>query len=141
MPKLAGRVADVTRTDAVIDYLPSRLPWAGLDARFAGPFAVRETGFLEVSTPGRYKLSLRSRGGAKLWLDGNLLVNDGGIHRLRERTRSVTLTAGPHTLRVEYFANKGIAGLIMLWSGPGIARGRPGQSSPPRDLSHSAVIF
>ena len=132
MPKLAGRVADVTRTDAVIDYLPSRLPWAGLDARFAGPFAVRETGFLEVSTPGRYKLSLRSRGGAKLWLDGNLLVNDGGIHRLRERTRSVTLTAGPHTLRVESFANTGVAGLILSWSGPGITK----QVVPANHLFH-----
>src|SRR5262249_34023945 len=68
MPNLAGRVADVTRTDAVIDDLPTRRPWAGLDGRFADTFAERETGFLEVSIPGRYRLSLRSKDGAKLWL-------------------------------------------------------------------------
>ena len=65
MPNLAGRVADVTRTDAVIDYRPTRQPWAGLDARFANTFAARETGLLKVSTPGRYRLSLRSKDGAE----------------------------------------------------------------------------
>ena len=132
MPNLAGRVADVTRTDAVIDYLPTRLPWAGLDARFADTFAVRETGFLEVSTPGRYRLSLRSKDGAKLWLDGVLLVNNGGIHPLRERIKAVTLTAGLHTLRVESFANTGVAGLILSWSGPRIAK----QVVPANHLFH-----
>ena len=71
MPNLAGRVADVTRTDAVIDYRPTRRPWAGLDARFADTFAARETGLLEIYRPGRYKLSLRSKDGARLWLDGD----------------------------------------------------------------------
>ena len=132
MPNLAGRVADVTRTDAVINYLPTKLPWVGLDARFADTFAARETGFLEVSIPGRYKLSLRSKDGAKLWLDGALLVNNGGIHPLRERIKAVTLTAGLHTLRVESFANTGVAGLILSWSGPRIAK----QVVPANHLFH-----
>ena len=118
MPNLTGRVADVTRTDAVIDYLPTKLPWAGLDARFANNFAVRETGFLEVSTPGRYKISLRSKDGAKLWLDGKLLVNNGGIHPVRQRTKAVTLTAGLHALRVDSFANTGVAALDPLMVRP-----------------------
>ena len=135
MPDLAGRVADVTRTDAVIDYLPTRLPWAGLDARFADTFAVRETGFLEVSTPGRYRLSLRSKDGAKLWLDGAVLVNNGGIHPVRQRIKAVTLTAGLHTLRVEFFANTGPAALILSWSGPGIAK----QVVPATHLVHATA--
>ena len=135
MPNLVGRVADVTRTDAVINYRPTKLPWAGLDSGFANTFAVRETGFLEVSTPGRYKLSLRSKDGAKLWLDGALLVNNGGIHPLRERTRAVTLKAGLHTLRVESFANTGVAGLILSWSGPGIAK----QVVPANHLFHATA--
>jgi hypothetical protein len=122
MPNLVGRRADVTRTDAVIDYRPTRRPWAGLDGRFAHTIAARETGFLEVSTPGRYKLSLRSKDGAKLWLDGALLVNNGGIHPVRARVKAVTLTAGLHTLQVGFFANTGVAALILSWSGPAIAR-------------------
>jgi hypothetical protein len=66
MPNLAGRLADVTRTDAVIDYRPTRRRWAGPDARFADTFAARETGFLRVTTPGRYKLTFRSKDGAKV---------------------------------------------------------------------------
>ena len=96
---------------------------------------MQETGFLEVSTPGRYKLSLRSKDGAKLWLDGALLVNNGGIHPLRGRTKAVTLTAGLHTLRVESFANTGIAGLILSWSGPGIAK----QVVPADHLFHETT--
>jgi hypothetical protein len=133
MPNLAGRVADVTRTDAVINYPPTRQPWAGLDARFAYTFAVRETGFLEVSTPGRYRLSLRSKDGAKLWLDGALVVNNGGIHPLRRVTRAVTLKPGAHALRVEFFANTGVAGLVLSWSGPGIMR----QIVPANHLFHA----
>ena len=121
MPNLAGRPADVTRTDAVLDYRSTRRPWPGLGARFADTFAARETGFLNVSTPGRYKLTVRSKDGAKVWLDGALLVNNGGIHPVRARAKAITLTAGLHTLRVESFANTGVAGLILSWSGPGIA--------------------
>ena len=137
MPNLVGRTADVARTDAAINYVPTTLPWAGLDARFADTFAVRETGFLEVSTPGRYKLSLRSKDGARLWIDGVLRVNNGGIHPLRERTNTVTLTAGLHTLRVEFFANTGVAGLILSWSGPGIAK----QVVPANQLFHATAVF
>jgi glucose/arabinose dehydrogenase len=133
MPNLAGRVADLTRTDAVIDYRPAKLPWPGLDTRFAHTFAVRETGFLDVSTPGRYRLSLFSKDGSRLWLDGALVVNNGGIHGLQRRVRTVTLAAGLHPLRVEFFANTGISGLILSWSGPGISR----QAIPAIQFSHA----
>jgi glucose/arabinose dehydrogenase len=133
MPSFDGRVADVTRTDGVIRYLPTKHRWAGLDARFANAFAVRETGFLGVSTPGRYKLSLRSKDGAKLWLDGKLLVNNGGIHAVRRRSEIITLTAGLHTLRVDFFANPGVTALVLSWSGPGIAQ----QVVPANVLFHA----
>jgi hypothetical protein len=135
MPSLAGRVADVTRTDAVINYPPTRRSWAGLDTRFADTFAVRETGFLVVSNPGRYRLFLRSKDGANLWLDGVLLINNGGIHPLRERTRAVTLTAGLHTLQVESFANTGVAGLTLSWSRPRTAK----RVIPADHLVHATV--
>ena len=91
MPNLAGRLADVTRTDAVLDYRPIRRPWAGLGAPFADTLAARETGFLNVSTPGRYKVPLCSEDGAKVWLDGAPLVKNGGIHPIRARIKAVTL--------------------------------------------------
>ncbi len=134
-PNLARRVPALTRTDAVIDYVPTKLPWAGLDARFARNFVVQETGFLAVPTAGRYKLSLLSKDGAKLWLDGALRINNGGIHSLRARAKTVTLTAGLHALRVEFFANTGVAALILSWSGPGIAK----QVIPASQLFHATA--
>jgi glucose/arabinose dehydrogenase len=133
IPNLAGRVADVTRTDASIDYLPSRRPWPGLDARFAATFAVRETGLLQVSTPGVYKLFLSSKDGSALWLDGNLLINNGGLHSIRERTRTIFLAAGTHSLLVASFANTGGAALVLSWSGPGFAK----QVVPATHLFHA----
>ena len=122
LPNLGGRVADVTRTDALIDYRPTGSPWPGLDGRFANTFASRQTGYLEVDTAGRYTLDLRSSDGSKLWLDGKLLINNDGLHPMRQRSRTVALFAGLHSLRVDYFENTGKAGLIVSWAGPGIAK-------------------
>ena len=141
MPNLAGRVADVTRTDAVIDYLPTKRPWAGLDARFANTFAARETGFLEVSTPGRYKLSLRSKDGAKLWLDGALLVNNGGIHPLRRADQGRHPDGGPayapgRVLR-QHRGRRADPVVVGAWDREA---GRPGQSSLPCDRGGPGII-
>ena len=133
MPALAGRAADVTRTDPVIDDLPTRHAWPGLDARFARNFAARETGLLEISTPGRYRFTLRSKDGSRLWVDGKPLVNNGGIHAMRGRSRFITLTAGLHAIQVESFAASRGAGLILSWSGPGIPR----QVVPADHLFHA----
>ena len=119
LPNLGGRVAEVTRTDALIDYRPTRNPWPGLDGRFADTFASRHTGYMEVDTAGRYTLYLSSSDGSKLWLDGKLLINNDGLHPMRQRSRTVALSAGLHSLRVDYFENTGKAGLIVSWAGPG----------------------
>ena len=86
----------MTRTDALIDYRPTRSPWAGLDGRFADTFASRHTGYLEVDTAGRYTLDLSSSDGSKLWLDGKPLINNDGLHPMRQRSRTVVLSAGLH---------------------------------------------
>jgi glucose/arabinose dehydrogenase len=135
MPRLAGRGADVARTDPVIDYHRTRRPWPGLPARFAGAFAVRETGFLEISVPGRYRFTVRSEDGSRLWVDGALLVNNGGIHPMRGRAGSATLTAGLHPLQLDSFADAGMAGLILSWSGPGIGE----QVVPADHLFHATA--
>jgi hypothetical protein len=133
MPRLTGR-ADVTRTDPVIDYLPTGHSWPGLDARFDRNFAARETGLVEISTPGRYKFTLRSEDGSRLWVDGKPLVNNAGVHPMRGRARSLTLTAGLHTIQVESFAGAPGAGLILSWSGPGISE----QVVPADHLFHAS---
>jgi glucose/arabinose dehydrogenase len=133
MPNLAGRTPDVTRIDAMVDYPTTRQPWAGLDGRFVRRFAVRESGLIEIPTPGSYKLALFSKDGARLWIDGVLVINNGGIHPPRQRSRRVALRSGLHAIRIDFFANAGPAGLVLSWSGPGV----PTQIVPAGDLFHA----
>lgn len=119
LPNLTNLVPDVTRVDLAVHYPATRGAWAGLDSRFIDTFAVRESGFLQVTKNGRYTLSLLSKDGAKLWIDGVLVINNGGIHAPQKRARTIKLAAGFHSIRVEAFANTGVAALNLTWSGPG----------------------
>jgi PA14 domain len=132
LPDLSGRSADVTRTDAAVAYASTGSAWAGLDARFADTFAARHTGYLRVPAAGTYTLYVSSDDGSRVWLDGAPLIDNGGLHPMRERSATVALAAGDHPPRVEFFENNGTAGLNLSWSGPGIAK----QAVPPAALAH-----
>jgi C1A family cysteine protease len=122
MPSLTGRTADVSRIDAVINYPSTSKAWTGLDSRFVTTFSSRFTGYLKVTTAGSYKLYINSDDGSDLWLDGKLLVNNDGNHAMTEKSATVTLSAGYHTIVVQQYQNTGSAGLIASWSGPSISK-------------------
>ena len=67
-------------------------------------FSVRWEGFLVIprSEGGPYTLSLRSDDASWLYLDGELLVDNGGIHTAALRSGLADLTPGPHELRIDY---------------------------------------
>lgn len=122
IPDLAGRTADVTRTDAQIAYASVSTAWSGLPTTMADTFATRHSGWLKVDTAGSYTLFVSSDDGSRVYLDGALLINNDGLHGMQERSATVTLAAGYHPLRVEFFENGGGAGLELRWQGPGIAK-------------------
>src|SRR5258706_8332193 len=73
---------------------------------FNNAMSVRWTGGLTAPATGDYTLSLTHLGTARLFLDGQLLIDDPG---LTLRVESVTrhLVAGePHALRIEYAADR-----------------------------------
>ncbi|HKB05858.1 MAG TPA: PQQ-dependent sugar dehydrogenase [Gemmataceae bacterium] len=134
VPDLSGRTPDLTRTDPRLIYTASSLPWPGLGDAFADTFAARFTGFLKIDTPGRYTLTARSGDGSMVWLDGELIIDNDGVHEMRSQSAARTLSAGYHALRVEYFENTGTAGLVLKWAGPGFAS----QTIPARRLFRDA---
>jgi len=68
--------------------------------------SVRWTGGITVPTTGNYTLSLTHLGTARLYLDGQLLIEDPGI-TLETRPVTMHLVAGqPHALRIEYAADR-----------------------------------
>ena len=62
-----------------------------------------QSAFLDIAQAGDYTFYVNSDDGAKLYVNGNLVVDNDGRHMLRERFGTVNLPAGEHRLRVEYF--------------------------------------
>ncbi|WP_081658613.1 PA14 domain-containing protein [Sporomusa ovata] len=47
--------------------------------------------------------ALNSDDGSRLYIDGNLAIDNDGIHSLAMEEASVFLNPGTHSIRVEYF--------------------------------------
>jgi glucose/arabinose dehydrogenase len=102
----------------------------------ADGFSVRWSGELEAPATGIFTFHLRSDDGARLWLDGRLLVDDWGPHGERTRRATVSLIAGRrYPLVLEYHDLSGPALVRLLWSGPGVPR----EVVPPVRLFPSAA--
>jgi hypothetical protein len=51
------------------------------------------TGYLVAPTDGQYTLYITSDDGSRLWLDGNLLIENDGVHGAIERSNTTYLIA------------------------------------------------
>lgn len=85
-------------------------------------FATRQTASLVVPTSGRYTFFLSSDDGSRLYIDGQEVINHDGLHGFTEKSGSVSLSAGLHTIVVTYFDNGGGDGLEIAWQGPAMDR-------------------
>lgn len=79
-------------------------------------------GWLEVPASGTWRLFTDSDDGSRLFIGETLIVENDGLHGMRERSGEIGLAAGRHPIRVEFFENQGGAGLIVRWSGPGTGK-------------------
>jgi hypothetical protein len=93
----------------------------------------RFTGSIRIPTSGSWTFYTNSDDGSKLWIDGSLVVSNDGLHAMQLRSGTASLTAGLHTIEVQWFERTGNFGLIVSWSGPGV----PSQTVIPASaLSH-----
>jgi hypothetical protein len=65
------------------------------------------TGCLGVATDGTYTFTLDSDDGSMLYIDGTLIVNNGGPHSPTMMSGSTALTSGIHQFKVEFFEDFG----------------------------------
>ncbi len=79
-------------------------------------FSVELAGRLYFPTSGEYQLGLNSDDGSWLYLDGALVVDNGGIHGFAPVLSRVHVTQGWHDLLVTYFQGRDAAGLEILWA-------------------------
>ncbi|KAL4431104.1 hypothetical protein ABPG75_006360 [Micractinium tetrahymenae] len=81
--------------------------------------AAQLTGSLLVTRTGTYRLFLGSVDGSRLWLNGNLLLDNGGLHDLQFKNKTATLWAGWHGLRIESIQWSERSTVQLEWQGPG----------------------
>lgn len=122
LPNLSGATPTVVRLDDQVNYPSTNDAWTGLSSVFEETFASRHTGFIHIPTSGDYTFYLNSDDGSRLWLGGSMLIDNDGVHPMREYSGTVYLDAGYHPLRIEFFENTGGAGLIFSWQGPGTGK-------------------
>ncbi len=80
------------------------------------------TGYLRVPAHGIYTLYTNSDDGSKLFIGDTLVVNNDGLHGMVEVGGTISLKAGLHACRVEFFENGGGAGCIVSVSAAGMPK-------------------
>jgi len=70
-------------------------------------FGLVFTNTIQAPTTGLYEFFTSSDDGSRLYIDGQLVVDNDGLHGPQERYGRRLLSAGPHALRIEYFEQAG----------------------------------
>jgi hypothetical protein len=82
-------------------------------------FAITASGFIRAPIDGIYSFGTGSDDGSKLWIDGQLVVDNDGPHPYTEVFGVAALKAGLHKVRVDYFDAGGANYLRVFWKVPG----------------------
>ncbi|HEY3715459.1 MAG TPA: glycoside hydrolase family 3 C-terminal domain-containing protein [Jatrophihabitantaceae bacterium] len=114
---LSGTPA-LTRSDAQIDFdWGQGAPAAGLPVDH---YSARWTGTLTAPTTGDYTLGLTSDDGSRLFVDGQLVIDNWRDQAANTETAVVHLVAGEaHEIKVEYYESGGDASVSLGWTAPG----------------------
>ena len=98
------------------------VPWKksnGVSIAQSINFALRATGFLRVPTDTDYEFALASDDGSILSIDGTDIIRHGGTHVMTTKRKTLSLTAGDHTVELLYFQSGGGYGLTLSWNSSG----------------------
>ena len=95
-------------------------------------FALRFTGYIEAPADGLYTFYTNSDDGSRLYIGGDPVVNNDGLHAPVEASGIVRLAAGKHPIIVTFFQRAGGAALEVSYEGPGVDR----QIVPAEALFH-----
>ena len=89
------------------------------DKPHSSPFSIEWEGFLLVQEEGEYTFTTESDDGSWVYLNEELIVDNGGTHAVRRASGQARLTPGYHYLRIRYFDSGGGAIFRLLWNPPG----------------------
>jgi hypothetical protein len=107
----------LSRTDGPVDFdwgAGSPDGGVGVDT-----FSVRWTGRVRAEFTEVYTFTTRTDDGVRLWVNGELLVDQWVNQSATEHGGSLALTAGSHyTIQMDYYENGGNAVAQLMWSSP-----------------------
>jgi len=116
VPRLVGTPApNVAKFVAVLDLNDKRPDFGELKDNFLC-FA---TGRLAIPEAGKYTLRLISDDGSILLLNGQLLIDNDGLHGAQPKDATISLSKGFYQLQVQMFEAGGDAALRLEWQQPG----------------------
>ena len=76
-------------------------------------------GYINIQNDGVYNFTSVSDDGSRVWIDGQLIVDNDGKHTSYGLTGAVRLEKGYHKLEIRYFQGGGQSGLKILMAEPG----------------------
>jgi PA14 domain-containing protein/GDSL-like lipase/acylhydrolase family protein len=82
-------------------------------------FSVEWNGWLRIDHDGQYTFSTRTDDGSTVEIDGQVVVDNGGIHRATRRTATIALAPGLHRIRVRFLQATGVYEFYASWIPPG----------------------
>lgn len=84
-------------------------------------YALKFEGFIDAPADGVYTFYLTSDDGSELYIGDKLLIDNRGVHGMREVKGTITLKAGKHPLTPTFFQGFGGQGLRLTLKAPTIA--------------------
>src|SRR4051812_169102 len=102
-----------TRTEAVAQNWGAASPGSGIDA---DTFSVRWTGQVQPRFTEHYTFTALSNDAARVWVDGQLIVDDWKSHTARYSSGSIDLVANQlYDIRVDYREDTNNARMELNW--------------------------
>ena len=98
LPDFTGLTPDSTLVIGELDFSSTSSAWPGFDV--VDNYAVLATTILIIESPGSYKFYLASDDGSLLFIDGSLVVDNGGLHSFKEKSASIDLDPGMYAIEV-----------------------------------------
>lgn len=110
----------VQRLDSLVDFdWGAGSPDTGVGA---DTFSARWRGQVYAPSTGTYSFAVASDDGVRLWIGGQLVLDNWVDQAYTEKTGTVTLVQGYHDLLLEYYDNLYDAAVSLEWAGPGFSK-------------------
>jgi hypothetical protein len=116
----ADKKPAVRRIDKQVNWDATADKFAGTD--LSDHFYARWTGLIRIPKDGKFTFFTESDDGSRLWIGGKLVVDNGGLHPMEEKSNDVELKAGDTEIKIDLFENDGEVGIKLSWEAAGMAK-------------------